>query len=272
MKRLYGFIGLVLLWELAVQRYADPALPSIRAIVPALVEMILHGAAIPAALHSLRHVFIGFMLAALIGIGLGVLLVRFRWLEIIVMPLVDAMRPVAALTLFPLLIIILGLGLWSKVFIIFWTAWPAILLNTVQGLFSVDEAVLEAAALDGAERWQIMAHMRLPLAAPTIVTGLRIGLSGGWISLVAAEMLGGNIGLGYAILSYSQTFRYPEMYATIILIALLGLGMNGVLLVLQKVVDYREPTATLRGIDLAAQPRRAVRLLTGQRTHANDHI
>jgi ABC-type nitrate/sulfonate/bicarbonate transport system permease component len=72
------------------------------------------------------------------------------------------------------------------------------------------------------------------------MTGLRIGLSGGWISLIASEMLGGSKGLGYSILSYSQTFRFPEMYATILLIAFLGLAMNVILAAIQRRLDYEE--------------------------------
>jgi ABC-type nitrate/sulfonate/bicarbonate transport system permease component len=260
MRRFYGFIGLLLAWELAARAYADPALPPLSAIEPALMRMVFGGAAWPEMLASLRHVSIGFALAAIVGVGLGLLLTRFRWLDAVVMPLVDAMRPVAALTLFPLLIIIFGLGLWSKVFIIFWTAWPAILLNTAQGIYDVDDAVIEAAALDGAGRWAILTRVQLPLAAPTIVTGLRIGMSGGWISLVTAEMLGGSVGLGYAILSYSQTFRYPEMYATIILIALLGLAMNALLYGLQRLLDYRDQTKPLFIPDLAGRPAVAARM------------
>ncbi|MFP4322776.1 MAG: ABC transporter permease [Anaerolineales bacterium] len=239
MRRLYGFVGLLFAWELAARGYADPALPPVSVVLPALFELLLLGDAWADILASLRHVLVGFSLASVVGMSLGLLLTQFRWLDAVLMPLVDAMRPIAALTLFPLLIIIFGLGLWSKVFIIFWTAWPAILLNTAQGIYAVDEQVVEAAALDGAGRWRSLAFIQLPLAAPTILTGLRIGMSGGWISLVSAEMLGGSVGLGYAILSYSQTFRYPEMYATIILIALLGLSMNMFLFAIQKGLDYR---------------------------------
>jgi sulfonate transport system permease protein len=160
-------------------------------------------------------------------------------LNAIVMPVVDAVRPVAALTVFPLLILILGLGVWSKMFVIFWTAWPPILLSTVQSIRQVDRTLLEAARLDGAGRWALLRHITLPLASPGILTGLRIGLSTGWISLVAAEMLGASRGLGYTILSSSQTFQFPTMYATIILIALIGLAMNAVLAGIQQLMEER---------------------------------
>ena len=150
------------------------------------------------------------------------------------MPVVDAMRPIAALTLFPLIILILGLGIQAKAFVIFWTAWPAVLLNTLEGLRQVDRSVQEAASLDGAGKGAQLWQIDLPLARSMILTGWRIGLSGGWISLVSAEMLGSKAGLGYAILAYSQTFRFPETYAVVLTIAMLGLFMNTALAAIQN--------------------------------------
>jgi NitT/TauT family transport system permease protein len=155
------------------------------------------------------------------------------------MPVVDSVRPVAALTLFPLLIIILGLGIWSKAFVIFWTAWPAMLLATLQSIRQVDQAVREAALLDGAGRWHMLAHIVLPLASPGIMTGLRIGMGGGWISLVSAEMLGASEGLGYMVLSSSQTFQFATMYAAIIIIAITGLLMNSILALVQQMLEVK---------------------------------
>lgn len=135
---------------------------------------------------------------------------------------------------------LLGLGVKSKVFVIFWTAWPAILLNTAHGLNRVDADVCNAARIDGAGRWSLFRYIELPLALPMVMTGFRIGLSGGFISLVSAEMLGGSAGLGYSILAYSQTFRFPQMYAVIIIIAAIGLAMNTFLSLIQSLSDWEE--------------------------------
>jgi ABC-type nitrate/sulfonate/bicarbonate transport system permease component len=186
---------------------------------------------------SLIRVLIGFSIAALSGISLGVLIYEYKPIEIAITPVVDAVRPIAALTIFPLIILLFGLGLSSKVFVIFWTAWPACLLNTVQALRTVDVSVIEAGSLDGAGRFSLLRHIALPLASPTVLTGLRIGLSGGWISLVAAEMLGASSGLGFAVLNYSNSFRFPEMFASIFTIAFLGLLMNLGLAKIQSVLE-----------------------------------
>ncbi len=82
-------------------------------------------------------------------------------------------------------------------------------------------------------------HQVYDMDLPAVVTGLRIGMSGGWISLVSAEMLGASRGLGFSILAYSQTFRFAQMYAIVLTIAGLGLAMNVVLAQVQALIDLR---------------------------------
>ncbi len=238
LTRLLGFMGIALIWETVSRVMPHPFLPPLTAVTLALIGLLVSGVGLAHIASSLSHVVTGFAVASLLGITLGIGIALSPVVDAVVSPVADAVRPVAALTLFPLVILAFGLGLWSKVFVIFWTAWPAILLNTVQGLRKVDRSVLEAAQVDGAGTWPCFWSIAFPLALPTILTGLRIGLGGGWISLVAAEMLGASSGLGYAVLAYSQTFHFAEMYAVILLIAALGLAMNLMLAWLQAATDY----------------------------------
>lgn len=230
---------MALLWEVSARVLDAPVFPPLSRVLPALWQFAINGEAAWHIAVSLQHIGLGFALAALVGCVLGVVMTQSVLINALIMPLVDAVRPVAALTIFPLLILVLGLGIWSKVFVIFWTAWPPILLSTVQSIRQVEQTILEAARLDGAEAWAVLWQITLPLASPGILTGLRIGLGTGWISLVAAEMLGSSAGLGYTILTSSQTFQFPTLYATIILIALLGLAMNATLATLQHFVEKR---------------------------------
>lgn len=214
--------------------------PPLTIVLPSLAALAASGELLRHAATSLETITLGFTLATAIGFSLGVLIVQVPASRAVIMPVVDAVRPVAALTLFPLLILLLGIGTWSKVFVIFWTAWPAVLLNTAHGLDKVDADVRSAAQIDGAGRLALFRYIELPLAFPMIMTGLRIGLSGGWISLVSAEMLGSSSGLGYSILAYSQTFRFPQMYAVIITIAFIGLAMNVCLSAIQFISDWEK--------------------------------
>ncbi len=237
--RCIGGLALAALWELAAHLIGSPVFPPLSRVLPALWRFVISGAALHHTVASLQHIALGFCLAALVGFCLGAAMSQSRLVDAVVMPVVDAVRPVAALTIFPLLILIFGLGLWSKVVVIFWTAWPPILLSTVQSIRQVDRAVLEAAQLDGAGRLARLLQVALPLASPGILMGLRIGMSTGWISLVAAEMLGASQGLGYTVLTSSQTFQFPTMYAAILLIALVGLTMNMALAALQYAIEER---------------------------------
>lgn len=185
---------------------------------------------------SVSIVLCGFLVAAGVGFGAGVGVALSRWFGAVLGPLADAVRGVPALAVFPLIIVALGLGLTSKVFVIFWTAWPAVFLSTITAIRQVDRHVHEAAQLDGAGRYALLVRVTLPLASMGILTGLRVGLSGGWISLTAAEMLGASRGLGYFVLSSSQAFQFPDMYAGVVLIAGLGFAMNRLLLMAQGAI------------------------------------
>lgn len=234
MRKYISIALLVLAWEISARLLKSPLFPRISLVVIAFFKLLLSGEAFIHVLASLNHILIGISLAILLGTFGGLAMAQSKSIELILTPLVDSIRPVAALTIFPLLILIFGLGIWSKAVVILWTAWPAILINTIHGIKSVDSAIVEAAQIDGADPLSILKNITFPLALPTILTGWRIGMGGGWISLVSAEMLGASSGLGYSILAYSQTFRFPEMYAVILMIALLGWCMNTSLDWLQK--------------------------------------
>jgi len=250
MKRILGILGIFAGWELAARTVNSPMFSTFTTTLLSLwkIRTVLY----PHITTSLLHVLLGFSIAVVTGTLLGILIHESRFIELMMMPVIDAMRPIAALTMFPLLITILGLGIKSKAFVIFWTAWPAIVLNTIEGLRNVDQSIIEAANLDGCTRIQLLTHIKAPLAASMYITGLRIGLSGGWISVVSAEMLGSSAGLGYAILHYSQTFRFPEMYAIILVIATIGLLMNMGLALLQNSVGLENTSPFIRFNDRAS--------------------
>lgn len=238
MKRVAGLVAVVAAWHILSIFANSPMLVGVDRIALAWWGLVRNGVMLTDISISLQRVSAGFCVAAVIGVGIGIGMHRWPWMKAAVMPVVDAFRPVAALTLFPIIILTLGIGEVSKIFIICWTAWPACLLNTYQGLQDVDRSVIEAARLDGASEAQLIAYVSIPLAMQVIITGLRIGLSGGWISLVAAEMLGANSGLGFAVMLYSNSFQFAEMYAVIFTIALIGLGMNLLMARLQLILSF----------------------------------
>jgi len=237
MKRLLSLLPLLVVWQIASLSIASPLFPPVTKVLSALWALIVSGEIVPHVAESMKNITGGFLLASAVGFGLALAMFQWKPAQSLLTPIVDAVRPIAALTLFPLIILVLGIGAAGKIFIIFWTAWPAVLLNTFDGLRRCDESILGAARVDGAGSFALLFRIAIPIASPAIMTGLRIGLSGGWISLVSSEMLGSSAGLGYSILAFSQTFRFPQMYAIVITIALLGLTMNVFLAWIQGVVE-----------------------------------
>jgi NitT/TauT family transport system permease protein len=257
--RVAGFALLAAAWELAVHVRNSPALPDLWVIGEGLVDYLPRQGAGDMA-SSAMLLASGFALAVLVAVPLGVAIALNPRAEALTLLPAESMRNVAALTFLPALIVLFGLGPTGKTVVIFWTAWPAILLSTVHGIRSVDVQTVEAAHMDGAGTWSLLHHVRLPLAAPTICNGLRIGLGGGWISLVAAEMLGASAGLGYRVLWASQSFQYAEMYAAIFTIAAFGFAANRVLASAQVHIEKEivgddssgHTLATVRADDAAA--------------------
>jgi ABC-type nitrate/sulfonate/bicarbonate transport system permease component len=182
---------------------------------------------------SLSILFSGIGIAAFAGFAIGLLLYRYKLFKAAAYPVIECVRGIAALTLFPLLIVLFGLGASARIFVIFWTAWPAVVLSTLNSL-DVDKCVVDAARTAGAGDWRIIFSIRIPMAARGILTGLRIGAGGGWISLIAAEMLGAQKGIGFFLLWSSQSFQYERVYASIVIIALIGGAVNFILLLLQE--------------------------------------
>jgi ABC-type nitrate/sulfonate/bicarbonate transport system permease component len=228
-----GFATSAIVWQIASIKINNPAMPRLEGIFKTLLELIMLPQYISNVISSLITICIGISLAVVLGFTLGILVYRYESIKLAIMPVIECIRGVAALTLFPLLIVLIGIGLPARVFVIFWTTWPAVLLSTIESL-DIDSDIADAASICSTSQWNTIIHIRLPIGACGIMTGIRIGASGGWIGLIAAEMLGATKGLGYYLLWCSQSFKFEEVYATIIVIALIGGAMNAILKTLQN--------------------------------------
>lgn len=230
-----GIIIIAIVWQIAGTLNESPALPPLSQIMATLFTLIRDGTYNRHINASLQVVLLGIGFASAFGFILGVLMFRYDNFKTSVQPVIESIRGVPALTLFPLLIVLFGLGTFSRVFVIFWTAYPAVVLSTINSL-NIDTSVVDAARTSGSGEWRIIYSIRIPMATQGIITGLRIGVGGGWIGLVAAEMLGATRGLGHFLLWSAQSFQFDRVYATIIVIAFIGGMMNWVLLFIQKLL------------------------------------
>ncbi|MGA2448589.1 MAG: ABC transporter permease [Polyangiaceae bacterium] len=201
-------------------------LPPFSRVAAALYEMLIDGTLLKHVTISLERSLGGFGLAAAIAVPTGCLLGWYPRMEEFLDPLLQLFRQTSVLALFPVFILVFGLGEFSKVFLIFWAVqWP-ILLNTILGVREVDPLLIKTARSMDLSRWQLLTKVVLPAAFPTIFLGIRLAATYSILVLVAAEMIGAKSGLGFLLFESEQLFKVPTMFASIVTMALLGLGLN----------------------------------------------
>jgi NitT/TauT family transport system permease protein len=235
-SRSIGLMLFLVLWE------AAPRLGWVRAtylappsrVFHALWLLSLRGELARHAFISLQRLLLGLLVSVLVGVILGLFIGYFRSVDRILDLLFQAFRQLSAFALFPVFILLFGLGELSKTIIIFWASlWP-VLLNTCSGVKNVDPILIRSAKSMGASRLFIFVKIILPAAAPEVFTGIRLGGSYCVMAVVAAEMIGASSGLGYLVLYSEETFNVPEMYGGIVGLAILGIGLNWILYKAEK--------------------------------------
>lgn len=183
---------------------------------------------------SLTRSFYGFSLAALVALPLGFVLGWFEPFERLLDPLIQLFRQTSAFSLFPLFILLFGIGETSKVAIIFYGAqWP-LLLNTISGVKNVDPLLVKSARSMGVGRFDLFRKVILPASLPSIFTGLRLAASFAILIIVAAETMGASSGLGYVLTNSQYNFDLPRMYSAIVVLSLIGLSANYLLVWMER--------------------------------------
>ncbi|NTG04980.1 ABC transporter permease [Agrobacterium rhizogenes] len=228
----YGLlIAFALFWQFAPSLgWTNPAvLPPLNAILFALWNGITVGTFSADILISLQRAGIAFTAAAVVGIPLGLFMGQIRFIERSLDPILQLFRQTSALALYPVFILLLGLGEASKIFVIFWATLFPILLATIGGVKQVDPKLLEMARVYGATGLTVFRRVVLPAALPQIFVGLRLSATTALLLLIAAEMIGANSGVGFQVMNAQYNFQIPMMFAAILLLALLGLSANFIL-------------------------------------------
>jgi NitT/TauT family transport system permease protein len=177
--------------------------------------------------NSVRRILAGFFIALLSGVGLGLLIGRYRIVSQLLMPAIEVLRPIPAIAWVPLSIMLWPTTESSIVFITFIGAFYPILLNTVDGVESLDGVLLRAGRCLGASEAQLFWHVILPGVLPNIFTGLTVGMGVAWVSLIAAEMISGQYGVGYYTWEAYSLVDYPAIVLGMITIGALGLLCGG---------------------------------------------
>ena len=185
-------------------------------------------------LPTLRRMALGYAIAAALGISLGTLMGYWRGVADRLAPLLEFLRPLPPVAVIPAFVLFLGIGDEMKVAVVlFGCFWP-ILLNTIDGVRGVHPTILEVARMYQFTTPRTLRSVVLPAAMPQIMAGLRTSLAIALIVAIVSEMIGATQGVGFFILLAQRSFRMPDMYAGIILLAVLGYTLNRGFLLLES--------------------------------------
>jgi NitT/TauT family transport system permease protein len=172
---------------------------------------------------SVRRVLIGFALASVAGIFLGILIGRYQIVRALTMPALEVFRPIPAIAWVPMAIMLWPSNEVSIVFITFLGAFFPILINTIHGVEEIDEVLFRAARSLGTKEKDLIVYVVIPGALQHIFTGLAVGMGVAWVSLIAAEMISGQFGIGYFTWEAYSLISYAEIALGMITIGILGL-------------------------------------------------
>lgn len=178
---------------------------------------------------SIRRILLGFFIAILIGVPLGLIVGKYHRARDLVMPAMEVLRPIPAIAWVPMSIMLWPNNEASIVFITFIGAFFPILLNTIHGVHSMDGVLVRAGRCLGANEPKLFWHVILPGSLPHIFTGLAVGMGVAWVSLIAAEMISGQFGVGYYTWEAYSLVNYPAIVLGMITIGVLGLVSSGVI-------------------------------------------
>jgi ABC-type nitrate/sulfonate/bicarbonate transport system, permease component len=206
--------------------YPNPYFPQPLRIIQRFQQLWLFDRFVSDVVPSLVNLLTGWTIAVVLGITVGLLLGRIRWLRLLFAPLLDFGRSIPAIMLIPPLVLILGIGDSSKIAIIALGAFFPIALSTMDGLRQTDPALIDVTRALRLSRWKEILVAWIPSASPSIAGGMQTGLQFAFILMVASEMLAAVHGLGYVTMQAQLTFDSVSVWAGIVLLAILGFLLN----------------------------------------------
>jgi ABC-type nitrate/sulfonate/bicarbonate transport system permease component len=250
-RKLISPFLLLLIWELVTRQEWVPAwfLPVPTVVFATLLEMIASGELFQHAAISIGRAALGYTIAAVVGIGLGLLIAWSTMVEDFLDPLIELIRPLSTFALIPIFFLWFGIGNTSKVLIIFKSCFFPIVLNTIAGIKGVDKKLIMAAQSLGADGGQLWTRVLLPSAMPMIITGLRISTAIAMMALVGVEMLSSDSGLGFLVIDAQRTFDTERVFAGIIVLSLLGFSIDRLARKIQaRILSWHRETSLGGGI------------------------
>jgi NitT/TauT family transport system permease protein len=239
-------LGLVvLIWEIVtrLKLVNETLFPSPGATLAAAGDLIHSGVFLSDLTASLSRAAVGFMIGTVLGIAVGLLTARVRMIQFLVGPFLTVLRPIPAIALVPIAIVWFGIGEPSKYFVIGYSVFLAVWLNTHHGMERVPKTYVLASRALGASRVREFFEVIIPAAASHIVAGLRMGAALAFLSLVAAELSGASSGIGYRLQEAREYIRTDIMFVGLIELGILGALLDTVFVVMSRRVVHWEDHA-----------------------------
>ncbi|MBS0338189.1 MAG: ABC transporter permease [Proteobacteria bacterium] len=228
------------LWQYSAYHWvSSPNWPPVTQIARALGAGFASGELPEVFGSSLYRMLSGYALGVCAALVVGLLMASVRVVHAALEPTVELLRPIPVPAIIPPLILLLGVDDAMKIFIVAFSAFFPVLVNTIAGVRAVDHVAVDAARTFGVGRMRTALRVVLPASMPYILAGMRVSLALALIVTVVAEMIAGSAGVGYFIMTMQYAMRASDMYAAIVLLAALGYGLNrGFLAIERRVLHW----------------------------------
>lgn len=214
--RLASFALVFGIWELAGRAPVSLAFPPFSSVLSAFVRLLLNGELLRAYADTLPALIVGLAVVTVTGVALGVAMGLARFVEWMFHPIMVILQTAPVAAVIPLITYIYGIGMTAKVIAVLILSAPMVVLNSYCGIRNTNQSLLDMCRSFMGTRWQMITKIILPHASGMIFAGLRLGVSGGFIGIVLAELLITPTGIGDVISYYRSVARYAEMYAAIV--------------------------------------------------------
>lgn len=211
------------IWQILSTYVLNPFLiPPPLEVFKTAIPMIQSGEILFDVSISMQRVLVGFISGSAIAVVLGVLLGRIRLLNDLLDPIIELLRYLSPTAMIPIAVIWFGIGEMSKYFLIFWGTFFIVVINTVAGVWRAPIARQRAAECLGANQMQIFVLVIIPSAVPYIVTGMRVAMASAFMSIIPAEILAADSGIGYLLQKSSMLLQTNRIFVALLTICLLG--------------------------------------------------
>jgi NitT/TauT family transport system permease protein len=212
-----------LVWQFLSTFVFNPFLiPPPMEVIRTAIPMVLSGEILADVSISMVRVLVGFVTGSLVGVVAGVLLGRIRLLHDLLDPIIELLRYLSPTAMIPIAVIWFGIGEMSKYFLIFWGTFFIVVINTVAGVWRTPVARQRAAECLGASQLQIFVLVVIPSAVPYIVTGMRVAMASSFMSIIPAEILAADSGIGYLLQKSSMLLQTNRIFVALLTICILG--------------------------------------------------